>query len=122
MKVVSIEAHIGSFEIETVGLLQIRFSGHKRNRAAMLIGLFADCQRYAYTEASVRSRIYFQWKRFYMKRSKFSDSPKVDAFKRVEAGIGVPDICRELGIGTAAFYKWRAKYVSAHKLCLAMAA
>ena len=33
-----------------------------------------------------------------------------DAVKRVEAGIGVPDMCRELGISTATFYKWRAKY------------
>jgi putative transposase len=32
------------------------------------------------------------------------------AVKRVEAGIGVPDICRELGISTATFYKCRAKY------------
>jgi putative transposase len=45
-----------------------------------------------------------------MKRSKFSDSQIVDAVKRVEAGLGVPDICRELGISTATFYKWRAKY------------
>ena len=28
----------------------------------------------------------------------------------VEAGIGVPDLCREMGISTATFYKWRAKY------------
>ena len=45
-----------------------------------------------------------------MKRSEFSDSQILDAVKRVEAGIGVPDICRELGISTATFYKWRAKY------------
>lgn len=45
-----------------------------------------------------------------MKRSKFSDSQNMDAVKRVEAGIGVPDICCELGINTATFYKWRAKY------------
>jgi putative transposase len=45
-----------------------------------------------------------------MKRSKFSDSQILDAVKRVEAGISVPDICRELGISTATFYKWRAKY------------
>ena len=45
-----------------------------------------------------------------MKRSKSSDSQIVDAVKRVEAGIGVPDICRELGISSATFYKWRAKY------------
>jgi putative transposase len=34
----------------------------------------------------------------------------MDAVKRVEAGFAVPDICRELGISTATFYKWRAKY------------
>ena len=45
-----------------------------------------------------------------MKRSKFSDSQIMDAVKRVEAGIGVPDICRELGVSSATFYKWRAKY------------
>jgi len=45
-----------------------------------------------------------------VKKSKFSDSQILDAVKRVEAGIGVADICRELGISTATFYKWRAKY------------
>jgi putative transposase len=45
-----------------------------------------------------------------MKRSKFSDSQIMDAVKRVEADIGVPDMCRELGISTASFYKWRANY------------
>jgi len=42
-----------------------------------------------------------------MKRSKFSDSQLMNEVKRVEAGIGVSDICRELGAAT--FYKWRAK-------------
>ena len=45
-----------------------------------------------------------------MKRSKISDSQIIDAVKRVESGIGVPDICRELGVSSATFYKWRAKY------------
>jgi len=45
-----------------------------------------------------------------MKRSKFTDSQIMDALKRVDAGIAVPEICRELGISTATFYKWRAKY------------
>ncbi len=45
-----------------------------------------------------------------MKRSKFTDSQIIEAIKRVEAGLGVPDICRELGISTATFYKWRSKY------------
>jgi putative transposase len=34
----------------------------------------------------------------------------MDAVKRVEAGIGAPDICRELGISTATLYKWLVKY------------
>jgi putative transposase len=41
-----------------------------------------------------------------MKRSKFSDSQIIDAVKRVESGIGVPDICRKLGVSSATFYKW----------------
>ena len=45
-----------------------------------------------------------------MRKSKFTDSQIMDAVKRVEAGFAVPDICRELGISTATFYKWRAKY------------
>jgi putative transposase len=31
-----------------------------------------------------------------MKRSKFLDSQIMEALKRVEAGVGVPDLCREL--------------------------
>jgi putative transposase len=45
-----------------------------------------------------------------MKISKFTDSQVVDALKRVEAGLAVPDLCRELGISSATFYKWRAKF------------
>ncbi len=44
-----------------------------------------------------------------MKKSRFSDSQIMDALKRVEAGLPVPDVCRELGISSATFYKWRAK-------------
>ena len=45
-----------------------------------------------------------------MKRSKFTDSQIMDALKRVDAGLAVPGVCRELGISSATFYKWRAKY------------
>ena len=44
-----------------------------------------------------------------MKKSKFSDAQILDALKRAEAGMKVPDLCRELGISMATFYKWRAK-------------
>ena len=45
-----------------------------------------------------------------MKRSKFTDSQIMDALKRGDAGLAVPEVCRELGISSATFYKWRAKY------------
>ena len=45
-----------------------------------------------------------------MKRSKFTDSQIMDALKRVEAGLTVPEVCRELVISTKTFYNWRAKY------------
>jgi putative transposase len=45
-----------------------------------------------------------------MRKSRFTDSQILDAVKRVEASIGVPDLCRDMGISTATFYKWRAKY------------
>ena len=45
-----------------------------------------------------------------MKKSRFTDSQIMDVLKRAEAGIAVPDLCREMGVSTATFYKWRAKY------------
>jgi len=45
-----------------------------------------------------------------MKKSRFTDSQIMDALKRVEAGLSVPDLCRELGISTPTFYKWRARF------------
>lgn len=45
-----------------------------------------------------------------MKKSRYSDSQIMGALKRVDAGLAVPDVCRELGISTATFSKWRAKY------------
>ena len=34
----------------------------------------------------------------------------MEALKRVESGLPVPELCRDLGISSATFYKWRAKY------------
>jgi putative transposase len=45
-----------------------------------------------------------------MKKSRYTDSQIMDALKRVEAGLAVPDLCRELGVSVATFYKWRSKY------------
>lgn len=45
-----------------------------------------------------------------MKKSRFTDSQILAAIKRVEAGVTVPEMCRELGISSATFYTWWAKY------------
>jgi putative transposase len=45
-----------------------------------------------------------------MKKSKFSDSQIMSILKQNEAGLKVPDLCREHGISSATFYKWRSKY------------
>ena len=45
-----------------------------------------------------------------MKKSRFTDSQIIAALKRVEAGFSVPDLCREMAISSATFYKWRSKF------------
>jgi len=45
-----------------------------------------------------------------MKKSRFTDSQIMAALKRVEAGFSVPDLCREMAISSATFYKWRSKF------------
>ena len=45
-----------------------------------------------------------------MKRSRYSDNPILKILKQAEAGIPVPELCREHGMSSATFYKWRAKY------------
>ncbi|HEX7342592.1 MAG TPA: transposase, partial [Rhodanobacteraceae bacterium] len=42
-----------------------------------------------------------------MKKSRFSDSQIIHALKQAEAGTPVPEVCREYGISSATFYKWR---------------
>ncbi|AJY66556.1 hypothetical protein B7760_00761 [Burkholderia glumae] len=44
-----------------------------------------------------------------MKKPKFTDSQIMEALERAEAGVAVPEICRELGVSTATFYNWRSK-------------
>jgi putative transposase len=45
-----------------------------------------------------------------MKTSRFSDSQILALLKQAEAGTPVPEICREHGVSSATFYKWRSKY------------
>ena len=45
-----------------------------------------------------------------MKKSKFTESQIIAILKQAEVGTPTPDLCREHGISSATFYKWRAKY------------
>ena len=45
-----------------------------------------------------------------MKKSRFTETQIVKAIQEHEAGKDAKDICRELGITTASFYKWRQRY------------
>jgi putative transposase len=45
-----------------------------------------------------------------MKNFRYSDSQIIAILKQAEAGTPVPDLCREHGMSSASFYKWRAKY------------
>ena len=45
-----------------------------------------------------------------MKKSKFTETQIVKAINEHEAGRKAEDICRDLSITTATFYKWRQRY------------
>ncbi len=45
-----------------------------------------------------------------MKKSRFSDSQILSILKQAEAGAPVSELCREHGMSSATFYKWRSKY------------
>ena len=45
-----------------------------------------------------------------MKKSRVTDSQILAVLKQAEAGTAVPALCREHGISTATFYKWRSKF------------
>ena len=45
-----------------------------------------------------------------MKKTRFTETQIVKAIQEHENGLDAKDICRELQITTAAFYKWRQRY------------
>lgn len=45
-----------------------------------------------------------------MKKFRFTDSQIIAVLEQAEAGAPVPQLCREHGISSATFYKWRSKF------------
>ena len=45
-----------------------------------------------------------------MKKTQFTETQIVKAIQEHEGGRDAKELCRELGITTAAFYKWRQRY------------
>ena len=45
-----------------------------------------------------------------MKRSRFSEEQIIAILKQQESGVPTSDVCREHGISSATFYKWKAKF------------
>jgi len=45
-----------------------------------------------------------------MKMTRFSEPQILAILRQAEGGVPVAELCREHGMSTASFYKWRAKY------------
>ena len=45
-----------------------------------------------------------------MSRKRLSEEQIIPILKKHEAGVSTQELCREVGVSTATFYKWKAKY------------
>lgn len=45
-----------------------------------------------------------------MRKSRFTDSQILAILKQAEGGVPVPELCREHGMSSVTFYKWRSKF------------
>ena len=46
----------------------------------------------------------------FMKKTRYTDAQIMGILKQAEDGVPVSELCREHGMSSASFYKWRAKY------------
>lgn len=45
-----------------------------------------------------------------MKTSRYSDPQILSILRQADGGVPVAELCREHGMSSASFYKWRAKF------------
>ena len=45
-----------------------------------------------------------------MSRRRFTEEQIIGALKKHEVGMSTTDICREMSVSKASFYKWKAKF------------
>ena len=45
-----------------------------------------------------------------MRKSRYTDSQILAILKQSESGVPTPELCREHGMSSATFYKWRSKF------------
>lgn len=45
-----------------------------------------------------------------MKTSRYTEAQIIAILRQAEGGVPIAELCHEHGMGSASFYKWRAKY------------
>ena len=45
-----------------------------------------------------------------MKKARYSDAQIMGILRQAESGVAVSELCREHGMSSASFYKWRSKF------------